>query len=73
MSQMKLKEVRFVFGDGDAQTRPAVTFEHQRAMEALAQKGAPGTQVGNLRATEIQGGVGGGSLSGLGDLVMVVQ
>lgn len=73
MSQMKLKEVRFVFGDGDAQTRPAVTFEHQRAMQSLAQKGAPGTQVGNLRATEIQGGGGAAGLGDLGDLVMVVQ
>ena len=71
MSQMKLKEVRFVFGDGDTQGRPAVTFERDSAMQALAQKGAPRTQVGNLRATEVQSGVAG--LGDLGDLVMVVE
>lgn len=46
--------------------------EYREAMNAMAQKNAGGTAVGNLRATEVVGAPR-MQVNGLGDLVMVVQ
>lgn len=47
--------------------------EYRQAMQAMAQRSASGTAVGNLRATEVSGGGVRMVRNGLGDLVMVVQ
>lgn len=47
--------------------------EYRQAMQAMAQKAAGGTAVGNLRAIEMKAAPGVAGLNGLGDLVMVVQ